>query len=202
MRMPLYAALSAVLCCAGCAGSALVPSPGLPTPGEGTTTTGARITVAPVPPRPPTTAREIPPPKSVVSIPNDGDVFTSATTVAAEWLRHWCALDWQEPMNANLDRASHYETTAAAREDRRRGDDANTYASMRAQQVSSSCADVTAAQSPEAPNSTDVVYLVLAARRTTLAAGKPTGDEPVRDVRRVIRQADGRWLVDLPVEAG
>ncbi|WIX98181.1 hypothetical protein QRX60_29395 [Amycolatopsis mongoliensis] len=122
--------------------------------------------------------------------------------MGAEWLREWCALDWHEPMNANLDRASRYQTSAAAEEDRRKGDDDNTYRTAQAQRLSSGCDEITAAPSPEAPRSADVAFLVLSARRVNSASGVAFESEQVQSVRRVVRQADGRWLVDEQVEAG
>jgi hypothetical protein len=122
--------------------------------------------------------------------------------VSVEWLRQWCALDWREPMNANLDRASRYQTTAAARADRRKGDDENTYRAVQAQQLSSGCDEITATPSPEAPHGADLTYLVLSARRVDSAAGTAFQSEQMQSVRRVVRQADGRWLVDEQVEAG
>jgi hypothetical protein len=122
--------------------------------------------------------------------------------VSVEWLRQWCTVDWREPMNANLDRASRYQTPAAAEADRQKGDDGNTYRVAQAQQLSSGCDEIVASPSPEAPQSAGVTYLVLSARRVNSASGATFESEQVQSVRRITRQADGRWLVDQEVEAG
>lgn len=95
-----------------------------------------------------------------------------------------------------------YETPAAARADREKGDDAQSYQSARAQRVSSTCDEVSATPSPEAPHSPDAVFVVVSARRTNFASGVPFETETVRSVRQVLRAADGRWLVGVQVEAG
>ncbi|ANN21691.1 hypothetical protein SD37_10360 [Amycolatopsis orientalis] len=134
--------------------------------------------------------------------PDAATLFADPAAVSAEWLRQWCTLDWREPMNANLDRAARYQTPAAAKDDRRAGDNEDTYRSVREQQLSSGCDEVTATASPEAPQSANVAYLVLSARRVNSSAGVAFESEQVRSVRRVLRQTDGRWLVDIRVEAG
>ncbi|MFC3456322.1 hypothetical protein [Amycolatopsis speibonae] len=202
MRAALSVPLLVILGCTACGTTTTSDArPSELTPSAETT----RIPVGSVAPRTPG-AQSVPsavaPLSSAENPRPDGAPFTGPAAVGTEWLREWCALDWHEPMNANLDRAARYQTTAAAKADRRTGDNEDTYRSVREQQLSSGCDEVTAAASPEAPQSADVAYLVLSARRVNSAAGKAFETEQVRSVRRVLRQADGRWLVDTQVEAG
>ncbi|MGW4127753.1 hypothetical protein [Amycolatopsis japonica] len=201
MRAALSVPLLLILGCAAC-GTTTTSDTGqseLPPPTE-----TARIPVGSVAPRTPaqTVPTTVVPLSSAGKPGKDGAPFMGPAAVATEWLREWCTLDWREPMNANLDRAARYQTTAAAKADRRTGDNDDTYRSAREQQLSSGCDEVTATASPEAPQSADVAYLVLSARRVNSAAGKAFESEQIRSVRRVLRQPDGRWLVDTQVEAG
>ncbi|MEV7043740.1 hypothetical protein [Amycolatopsis sp. NPDC051061] len=206
MRLVLPLVLLAAVGCAGCtarpaasgapAGSSAQQRP------AGTTT---RVPVTTVAPRSPAQSGvTVVPPLSPATPPAPGDpaVFATAQAVGVEWLRQWCAVDWREPMNANLDRAARFQTAAAARADRRDGDDENTYRSAREQQLISACDRITATESPEAPHSAEVAYLIISARRVDSASGTAFEDRPVQSVRRVVRQPDGRWLVDEQVEAG
>lgn len=207
VRLALPVMLLAVLgYCLGCAGPSFAPAgTGEQSAPQHHTGSTARMPVATVGPRTPAQ----PAPSSVLPLsptapasPGGPAVFSSASAVSIEWLRQWCTLDWREPMNANLDRAARYQTAAAAREDRRKGDDENTYRAAQAEQLSSGCDQIVAAQSPEAPRSVDIVYLVLSARRVNSASGIAFESEQVSEVRRVARQPDGRWLVDEEAGAG
>ncbi|WP_410604730.1 hypothetical protein [Amycolatopsis sp. lyj-90] len=129
-------------------------------------------------------------------------MFADPVAVTTAWLREWCATDWREPMNANLHRAARYQTPSAVKADLRDGDDENTYRSAQEQQLSSGCDEVVATPSPEAPQSPDLRYLVLSARRVNSAAGVAFETEQVRSMRRVVLQPRGRWLVAEQVEAG
>lgn len=189
MRRWIPWAIITLLCCAGCA-----PVPRIPAPVE--PGTSQVVTVSPIPVVPPETWSATP------ARPPGGDVFSAPQAVAAEWMRQWCGFDWREPMNANLDRAARFETEPAARADRKRGDNAASYDRARAQQVTSTCDQVSAAPNPEAPQAADTAYFLVSARRTNSAAGVPFETETVRSMRRVTRQPDGHWLVGDQVEAG
>ncbi len=202
MRGAAWFSLLIALCCTACGTTApFGAGPAKPENSTGVT----QIPVGSVAPQTP--VRTVPSavvPLSTVETPRPGGLalFADPAAVSTEWLRAWCTLDWREPMNGNLDRAARYQTSSAAKADRREGDTEDTYRSMREQQLSSGCDEVTATPSPEAPQSADVAYLVLSARRVNSAAGVAFEIEQIRSVRRVLRQTDGRWLVDIRVEAG
>lgn len=200
MRTALSVLLLVALGCTAC-GAAAPLDVHPPAPRSSAETT--RIPVGSVTARPPVpTGPTTVIPLSTNESPQSDGVFADPVAVGTEWLRQWCTLDWREPMNANLDRAARYQTPSSAKDDRREGDTDDTYRSMREQQLSSGCDEVTAIPSPEAPQSADVAYLVLSARRVNSSAGAAFEAEQVRSVRRVLRQTDGRWLVDTRVEAG
>ncbi|MFE3177893.1 hypothetical protein ACFXPA_22150 [Amycolatopsis sp. NPDC059090] len=154
-----------------------------------------------VPPPTPSTFQPGPA-ASAAPAPAAAEMFASPTAVAEAWMREWCAFDWREPLNGNLERAGRFETAAATRADRARGDNARSYEAARAQQVSSTCDTVSATANPEAPQCPDTAYLMISARRTDLAAGVPFETSTLQSIREVVRQPDGRWLVGDQVEAG
>lgn len=206
MRLVLLFVLIAVPGFAGCAGqkppAATTDGQSSRPPPTGSTTRLPVMTVGPRTPLQPNVS-SVPPLSSLAATrPDDPAVFASASAVSVEWLRQWCVVDWREPMNANLDRASRFQTAAAIRADRKKGDDENTYRAAQAQQLSSGCDEISATRSPEAPHGADVSYLVLSARRVDSVAGTAFQSERVQSVRRIVRQTDGRWLVDEEVEAG
>jgi hypothetical protein len=122
--------------------------------------------------------------------------------VAEAWLTQWCASSWQEPRNANVTRAAVYQTPAGQSADLAAGDDPSVWAQVVAQRVDQRCDQVHAQVSDEAPRSDARVRVVVAARRVTLAAGRPVQADQVSSTRRVIRQPEGRWLVDVADRAG
>jgi hypothetical protein len=205
MRLALTVMLLVTLGCAGCAHQAPTSAGGIQSQEGRPTADVTRVPVSSVAPRIP-----VQPGVSAVAPLSTADsaqsryaqIFASPTSAGVEWLRQWCAYDWREPMNSNLDRASQFQTTSAAKDERRTGDDENTYKVARAQQLTSGCDELAATPSPEAPSSGNVAYLVLSARRVNSAAGVAFESEQVRSVRRVLLQADGRWLVDEQVAAG
>lgn len=204
MRLMVSATLLAVLCCGAC-GQDRTPDPVTRPSPERSAVDATRIPVTPVAPRLPaqTGVSTIAPLSTVNSPqPSEPEIFASPAAVSIEWLRQWCSVDWREPMNANLDRASRYQTPSSVKGDRRKGDDEQTYKAVQAQQLSSGCDEFVATPSPEAPQSAHVAYLMLSARRVNSAAGVAFETEQVRSVRRVLQQADARWLVDEQVEAG
>jgi hypothetical protein len=122
--------------------------------------------------------------------------------VAEAWMQQFCATDYHEPINDNVRRAAVFATAASTAADLAAGDTPATYHQVVAQQLASRCADVTAQTDPDGPSSPTEVYVQVSAIRTQLAGGAPFQTMPVTSIRRVLRGADGRWLVDIAVDAG
>lgn len=170
-----------------------------PTPGPGSrlmlptarpiTPSGGLDTPSTVPPAPP-------------ALDTSPQVFADPVTVARAWMTQWCAGDYREPRNGNVERAAAYQTPAGKAADLAAGDTEAGYRAVVEQKLTSRCDRITAEISPEAPGGPDRAYVVLTANRTRLAADTAFQVEPVASTRLVLRQPDGRWLVDAHVEAG
>lgn len=128
--------------------------------------------------------------------------YSDPVAVARTWMTQWCPSDYREPVNNNVERAQIFATPAGKAADLARGNTATGYRSMIEQKLSARCDRITAEISPEAPRGPSQVYVVLTADRTQLATDVPFQVVPVTTTRSVIRQPDGRWLVDVHVDAG
>jgi hypothetical protein len=167
--------------------------------------TGSRLVLPPVSPITPSPGR-VGTPSTVPPAPPAPDTssatFADPVVVARAWMTQWCAMDYREPINHNVERASVFATSAGKAADLAAGDSPATYRSVVEQKLTNRCDRIIAEVSPEAPHGPNQVYVVLTADRTQLAADQPFQVLPVITTRSVIRQADGRWLVDVHVEAG
>ncbi|WP_143023056.1 hypothetical protein [Lentzea jiangxiensis] len=117
-------------------------------------------------------------------------------------MTQWCASDYRQPRNNNVERATVFSTAAGKTADLHAGDDESAHRAMIEQKLSTRCDRITAEIIPEAPRSDDQVYIRTTATRTLLSDDVAFQTEPVLTTRSVLRQPDGRWLVDIGVEAG
>lgn len=128
--------------------------------------------------------------------------YSDPVTVARAWMAQWCATDWREPINANIERASVFQTPAGKTADLATGDTPQSYQRVVEQQLANRCDQITAEISQEAPAGPNQVYVVVTASRTQLVADRAFQVVGVTSIRSVLRQPDGRWLVDVQVVAG
>lgn len=214
LGLTAVAAAAAVLAVAGCTVGSEAPTPGSAT----AETSGSAAAASPTPPAPAsglvlptvdaitTVASQLAAPSTVPPAPPAPDtspaVFADPVSVARAWMAQWCAGDYREPRNHNIDRAAVYQTDAGKTADLQAGDTETGYRQVVEQRLTSRCDHITAEISPEAPIGPERVFVVLTAQRTLLAAERPFQVEPVHTTRAVLRQPDGRWLVDVHVEAG
>jgi hypothetical protein len=117
-------------------------------------------------------------------------------------MTQWCASDYRQPRNNNVERATVFATTAGKTADLQAGDSEASHRAVVEQKLSTRCDRITAEIIPEAPRGEGQVYVRATATRTLLAADVAFQTEPVLTTRAVLRQPDGRWLVDVHVEAG
>ncbi|WP_410570371.1 hypothetical protein [Amycolatopsis sp. cmx-4-61] len=141
-------------------------------------------------------------PAPAPSPPFTADVYASPVSVATAWMTQWCSTDWQQPRNANVQRAAALQTSFAAAADLAAGDSEAAYRQMQDMKVSSACDHVAAEVDPEAPAGQNRVFVIVTANRTRLADGRPFQTAPESSTRAVVRQSNGRWLVDVAVDAG
>ncbi|MFI5591267.1 hypothetical protein ACIA5G_39875 [Amycolatopsis sp. NPDC051758] len=186
-------------------------SAGAPTPAAEATASAPAPTTSPSVALPPVTATVPPtttanPPTGVPSPapapPFTADAYVSPVSVATAWMTQWCSSDWRQPRNDNVQRAAALQTSFAAAADLAAGDSEGAYRQMQDMKVSSACDHVTAEVDPEAPAGQNRVFVIVTANRTRMADGRPFQTAPESSTRAVVRQTDGRWLVDVAVDAG
>jgi hypothetical protein len=128
--------------------------------------------------------------------------YANPVTVTTAWMQQFCQTDYQEPINGNVTRAAVFATPAGTAADLAAGDTPTSYQQVVAQKLSSRCSNVTAQLDPEGPSGPNEVYVEVSASQTQLADGSPFEVLPLTSTRRVLRGADGRWLVDIAEDAG
>ncbi|MFD9701257.1 hypothetical protein [Lentzea sp. NPDC059081] len=212
MRTFVSTGLAAVLVCAGC--SSLAPERSVPTPtgpqlSVSTPATspsppgsGLRLpSVSPITPSAPAGMPSTvpPPPTAPTAATTD---FTDPVAVTRSWMTQWCASDYRQPRNNNVERATVFSTSAGKTADLQAGDSEAAYRAVIEQKLSTRCGRITAELIPEAPRGEWQVYVRATATRTLLTADVAFQTEQVLTTRSVLRQPDGRWLVDVHVEAG
>ena len=207
----LAAAVAAVtLACAGCSVSSTAPAfPTAPAePGTGavgpSTPSSGQLVLPTVTAITPTGMVGAPDGVPVPAPPPDTSAasYADPVTVTTAWMQQYCQTDYQEPINANIERASVFATPAGTAADLAAGDTPQGYQQVVAEQVSNRCSGITAQIDPDGPSGPNEVYVAVSATRTQLANGVPFQTIPLHSVRRVLRGADGRWLVDVAVDAG
>ncbi len=167
--------------------------------------TGPSVALPPVTASVPATTTANPPtgvPAPAPSPPFTADVYASPVSVATAWMTQWCSTDWQQPRIANVQRAAALQTSFAAAADLAAGDSEAAYRQMQDMKVSSACDHVAAEVDPEAPAGQNRVFVIVTANRTRMADGRPFQTAPESSTRAVVRQSNGRWLVDVAVDAG
>lgn len=207
------AAALAVLVCAGCSSPApdrTVPAPSGPALSGSTPATspspppGSSLqlpSVSPITPTAPAgTPSTVPPPPTAPTAATTD--FHDPVAVTRAWMTQWCASDYRQPRNNNVERATVFSTTAGKTADLQAGDSEASHRAVVEQKLSTRCDQITAEIIPEAPRGEGQVYVRATATRTLLAADVAFQTEPVLTTRAVLRQPDGRWLVDVHVEAG
>jgi hypothetical protein len=128
--------------------------------------------------------------------------YADPVAVTTAWMQQYCQTDYQEPINGNVQRASVFATPAGTAADLAAGDTPEGYQQVVAEKVANRCSGITAQLDPDGPSGPSEGYVAVSATRTQLANGIPFQTMPLNSVRRVLRGADGRWLVDIAVDAG
>jgi hypothetical protein len=135
----------------------------------------------------------------LLALPAD---FTTPEAVAAAYLAAWCYTPVDQAANTNLRNASRGMTAAGWTDDTSRAVDEPTWARTRAAGVGTVCGPVTATVSAQGPNTDAAKWVAASAMHARTRGGVLIGQSPVTVMRRVLLAADGRWLVDVRVNAG
>lgn len=130
--------------------------------------------------------------------------FADPVSVATQYLSVWCYLPPAEPANTNIAAAASWVTAAGWDDDKSRAIGEATWMKIQDAGTITVCGPVTGELVKAAPSTDRRKYVALYATRYQLdPAGTAVVDSDELAVqRRVLRADDGRWLVDVKVEAG
>ena len=195
------AALSALQPTASAPASPASPITTTPTSGSAAaTTTAPNASTTPAAAIPIKALTKAPSPPSLTVTPAD---FTSAAAVAARYLQVWCYQPAAQAANTNIANVASWVTAAGWADDKTRAVTNDSWARTQKAGLTSVCGPVQASTSAEAPNSYGLQWMQLSARQAFVnKAGVIVGQQTINQIRRVLRAPDGRWLVDMEVQAG
>jgi len=122
--------------------------------------------------------------------------YATPEAVAAKYLQAWCYQPVSAPVNTNIANAAAWMTAAGLADDKSR-------APTQQSALTSICGPVTVTPLAEQPSTPDRALVALSTRQAYLnPAGSIIGRQRIEQTRRILRAADGRWLVDASVQAG
>ena len=127
------------------------------------------------------------------------ELFVDPQTVAKSWMAQWCATDYHEPRNYNVQRAAAFATSTATAADLAAGDSPETYSLAQQHKLSRHCGLITAVPAPQLFPTATQVAVVIAADRVELADGQMVNSRQMSTIRRVVRIAEARWIVDIAI---
>jgi len=137
------------------------------------------------------------PPPAPRLTPQPAD-YTTPAAVAAAYFAAWCAVRPGAAADTGVQQAIGWLTVDGWRDDQAQAAAAGPPTAG----VGTGCGPVQADPVTAAPATGQLAWVRIRARRVWLRDGAVIGDHQVGQVRRVVRGADGRWLVDVRVAAG
>jgi len=137
------------------------------------------------------------PPPAPRLTPQPAD-YTTPAAVAAAYFAAWCTVRPGAAADTGVQQAIGWLTVDGWRDDQARA----AAAGQPTAGVGTGCGPVQADPVTAAPATGQLAWVRIRARRVWLRDGAVIGDHQVGQVRRVVRGADGRWLVDVRVAAG
>ena len=150
-------------------------------------------------------------PAAVILVPQPTGPATAAqlaTPVGAvtAWLARTCPSRYSRPYGADVAAGRAVMTTAgwAAAQQQLTADATGPQlwrSAATARQIRT-CGDLDVQRSTDAPTGGGVAFVEYTAHRVVTTPGSPDRVEQLAGARMVIRQGDGRWLVDRPVIGG
>jgi hypothetical protein len=151
-----------------------------PVPTSSAPDQGTNLTASPTPP-PLTTAPE---------------QYRTAEAVATQYLQVWCWQPAAAPANNNLTNTAPWITPAGQADDL-------TRSATQLPSLTSICGPVTVTRMGEQPSAPDRTLLQLSGQQAYInTSGVIVSQQTIEQTRRIVRGPDGRWLVDMQVQAG
>jgi hypothetical protein len=122
--------------------------------------------------------------------------YRTAEAVATQYLQVWCWQPAAAPANSNLTDTAPWITPAGQADDL-------TRSATWLPSLTSICGPVAVTQIGEQPSAPDRTLLQLSTRQAFVnTSGVIVSQQTIEQTRRIVRDPDGRWLVDTQVQAG
>jgi len=129
--------------------------------------------------------------------------FATPEAAASRWLQVWCWIPATGAANANMFRAAAWMTTAGRDDDQTRRVTAQSWDRTKNAGLSTACGPATAQQPISAPQQPTVRWVEVTAQQTVYDTTDHVIDRrQISQTRKVVKNAAGRWLVDVEVQAG
>ena len=141
-----------------------------------------------------------PPPPRMASGPAD---YASAVTVAKQYMAVWCYQPASGAANQNLANEAAWVTAAGWADDKSRAVPTTSWTQTQKAGLTSLCGPIVVTRLTEAPNAPTLQWVQIAARQAIVnRQGQLIGQQTITQTRRILKAPDGRWLVDVQVQAG
>ena len=141
-----------------------------------------------------------PQPPRTASGPAD---YASAVTVAKQYMAVWCYQPASGAANQNLANEAAWVTAAGWADDKSRAVPTTSWTQTQKAGLTSLCGPIVVTPLTEAPNAPTLQWVQIAARQAIVnRQGQLIGQQTITQTRRILKAPDGRWLVDVQVQAG
>ncbi len=129
--------------------------------------------------------------------------YASAATVAKQYMAIWCYQPASGAANQNLANEAAWVTAAGWADDKSRAVPTTSWTQTQKAGLTSLCGPIVVTPLTEAPNAPTLQWVQVAARQAIVnRQGQLIGQQTITQTRRILKAPDGRWLVDVQVQAG
>lgn len=129
--------------------------------------------------------------------------YVSAAAVAKQYMAIWCYQPASGAANQNLANEAAWVTAAGWADDKSRAVPTTSWTQTQKAGLTSLCGPIVVTPLTEAPNAPTLQWVQVAARQAIVnRQGQLIGQQTITQTRRILKAPDGRWLVDVQVQAG
>lgn len=140
---------------------------------------------------------------AVPRLTSDQADYQTPAAAASAYLSVWCYQPADQPANTNIATAAAWMTAAGWEDDKARAVTDTEWAQTQQAGISTLCGPVSVADMLAAPSSDTMQWVEIRSQQVRVdAAGGIVGQSSIVQTRRILQHTDGRWLVDVQVQAG
>lgn len=139
----------------------------------------------------------------VPRLTSDQTDYETPVAVAAAYMGAWCYQPAGQPANTNVASAATWMTAAGWEDDKARAVTDTEWAQIQQAGISTRCGPVSVSQMMAAPSTDTMQWVEIRTQQVRVGAdGAIVGQSSIVQTRRILQNTDGRWLVDVQVQAG